>query len=119
LLATTWHLLNLFTTVGLIFLYLCCQGFIFPNTSALAMAPFTRNAGSASAVMGAMQMAIGSIMSVLVSIFQNNTAIPMTGIIALCASGALTMLLSGTKIIAYKESRAMIDEESVEMIETL
>ncbi|MBA4198058.1 MAG: Bcr/CflA family drug resistance efflux transporter [Chitinophaga sp.] len=117
--ATALHWLNLYSTIGLIFLYLCCQGFIFPNTSALAMAPFTRNAGSASAVMGATQMAIGSLMSALVSVFQNNTAIPMTGVIALCASGALVMLLSGIKIIAYKESKAMIEEECVEMIETL
>ncbi|MBS1579160.1 MAG: multidrug effflux MFS transporter [Bacteroidetes bacterium] len=119
LIAAALHLLNLYTTIALIFLFLCCQGFIFPNTSALAMAPFTKNAGSASAVMGAVQMAIGSIMSALVSILQNNTAIPMAGIMALCASCALIMLLSGAKIIEQKESKLMIEEECIEMIETL
>ena len=117
--AALLHLLNLYTTIALIFLFLCCQGFVFPNTSALAMAPFTKNAGSASAVMGAVQMAIGSIMSALVSILQNNTAIPMTGIMTLCASCALIMLLSGVKIIEHKESKLMIEEECIEMIETL
>ncbi|MBS1649580.1 MAG: multidrug effflux MFS transporter [Bacteroidetes bacterium] len=117
--AAILQLLNVYTTIALIFLFLCCQGFIFPNTSALAMAPFTKNAGSASAVMGAVQMAIGSIMSALVSVLQNNTAIPMTGVMALCASGALLMLLGGIKKIEHKETELMIEEECIEMIETL
>src|SRR5688572_2807692 len=43
--------LGLIGTITCIFFYLCCQGFSFPNSSALSMAPFLREAGSASALM--------------------------------------------------------------------
>ncbi|HEX6431337.1 MAG TPA: multidrug effflux MFS transporter, partial [Niastella sp.] len=51
---------DLFITIFLIFLFLSCQGFTFPNASALSLAPFGHNAGSASALMGAIQMSIGA-----------------------------------------------------------
>ncbi|MBS1566544.1 MAG: multidrug effflux MFS transporter, partial [Bacteroidetes bacterium] len=38
--------LGMYSAIFLIFLYLCCQGFIFPNSSALSLAPFARNAGT-------------------------------------------------------------------------
>jgi DHA1 family bicyclomycin/chloramphenicol resistance-like MFS transporter len=44
----------------LIFLFLCCQGFTFPNAPALSLAPFGYNAGSASALPGAIQMGTGA-----------------------------------------------------------
>lgn len=52
-----------FTVWGFLF----CQGFFMPNLSALAMRPFHRNAGSASALMGSIQMALGALLSALVS----------------------------------------------------
>src|SRR5205085_4504502 len=51
---------DLFITIFLIFLFLCCQGFTFPNASALSLAPFGHNAGSASALLGSIQMSIGA-----------------------------------------------------------
>lgn len=68
--------LGLFSAVGLIFVFLCCQGFTFPNSSALSLAPFETKAGSASSLMGAIQMGIGTLSSAAVSILSNNTAIP-------------------------------------------
>ncbi len=46
-------------------------GFCLSNASALSLAPFGHNAGSASALMGAIQMSIGACTSALVSVFQN------------------------------------------------
>src|SRR5665647_1664562 len=51
---------ELYSSIFLIFLFLGCQGFIFPNASALCLAPFPHIAGSASALMGAIQMSIGA-----------------------------------------------------------
>ncbi|HSU52326.1 MAG TPA: multidrug effflux MFS transporter, partial [Segetibacter sp.] len=48
--------LGLYSTIILCFLFLSCQGFTFPNTSALSLAPFRKNAGSASALLGSVQM---------------------------------------------------------------
>jgi DHA1 family bicyclomycin/chloramphenicol resistance-like MFS transporter len=93
---------GLISTVFLIFLFLCCQGFSFPNSSALALTPFSKNAGTASALMGSIQMALGAFASVMVSILSNNTAIPMTAVMVLCAAGSLTILLSGNKFMSTK-----------------
>jgi DHA1 family bicyclomycin/chloramphenicol resistance-like MFS transporter len=60
--------LRRFTTIVLIFLYLCCQGFIFPNASALTMSAYGHNAGNASALMVAVQMGIGAMASATVSL---------------------------------------------------
>ncbi len=90
---TGW--LNLYNAIGLIFLFLCCQGFSFPNASALSMAPFKKEAGTASALMGAFQMGFGSLAAALVGIFSNGTSLPMTAVMAGCAVLGLVTLLVG------------------------
>ncbi|TMI65023.1 MAG: multidrug effflux MFS transporter [Bacteroidetes bacterium] len=110
---------DLFFTIFMLFIFLCCQGFIFPNASALSLAPFGHIAGSASALMGAIQMGIGACISVLVSVFQNHTAIPMTAVMACCATTALCIFLLGRNIITRKASIKAVEEEDVEMISTL
>ena len=61
----------------LVFIYLFWLGFLNPNTNALALEPFSKNAGSASALLGSFQMVFGATASALVSIFFNGTAMPM------------------------------------------
>lgn len=87
--------LTLFNAIVLIFLFLCCQGFSFPNAAALSMAPFKKEAGTASALMGAFQMGFGSLAAALVGYMSNGTSVPMTGVMAGCAVLGLTMLLIG------------------------
>jgi DHA1 family bicyclomycin/chloramphenicol resistance-like MFS transporter len=110
---------NLPVTIMLIFFFLCCQGFIFPNASALSLAPFKHNAGSASALMGAIQMSIGAGASALVSLLQNETALPMAGVMCFSSCLAFFIFLFGRKIIIYRAGREAIAEEDVEMISTL
>jgi DHA1 family bicyclomycin/chloramphenicol resistance-like MFS transporter len=98
---------------------LSCQGFIFPNSSALTLAEFGHNAGSASALMGAIQMSIGAGASALVSLLQNNTALPMAGVMACSPLGALIMFSLGRKIILKRASKEAVECEEVEMISTL
>jgi DHA1 family bicyclomycin/chloramphenicol resistance-like MFS transporter len=115
---TWYHLLELFSTIFLILIFLCCQGFTFPNSSALSMAPFSRNAGSASALMGAIQLGIGAFMSAIVSFLTNDSALPMAGAMACCALSSFSILLLGKKVIRYKTSITEVNEEIAEMINT-
>src|SRR4030095_814888 len=110
---------DLFITIFLIFIFLCTQGFVFPNASALSLASFGHNAGSASALMGAIQMTIGAGTSALVSVLQNDTALPMTGVMACCAIGAFLVNRVGRKMITQKAEAAAVEEKDVEMISTL
>jgi len=116
---TLFGLTDLFVTIFLIFVFLCTQGFVFPNASALSLAAFGHTAGSASALLGAIQMTIGACTSALVSILQNHTALPMTGVMACCAISALSVFSFGKRVIAQRASRQIIEEEEVEMISTL
>lgn len=86
--------INLVVLVGLIFIFLGAQGFVFPNTSALALSPFSRLAGSASALLGSLQMACGAISSAAVSYFHNGTTIPMAAVMATCAGLSLLITLT-------------------------
>lgn len=61
----------------LIFFYLFWLGFLNPNTTALALENFKKNAGTASAMLGSMQMVFGAAASAFVSLFHNGTALPM------------------------------------------
>jgi DHA1 family bicyclomycin/chloramphenicol resistance-like MFS transporter len=109
--------LNLYSTIGLIFLFLSCQGFSFPNSSALSLAPFTKEAGSASALMGAMQMGFGALASALVGMISNGTTLPMTGVMAGCALLGLIILGIGRKRIEYKARIEDVEEQAFEQIE--
>jgi DHA1 family bicyclomycin/chloramphenicol resistance-like MFS transporter len=90
---TSAGMLGLGGTIALLFIFLGCLGFTSPNTSALSLAPFTRNAGSASALLGAIQMGMGTLASVGVSLFNAHTAIPMAAIMAMTSLLALLLLL--------------------------
>jgi MFS transporter, DHA1 family, multidrug resistance protein len=87
--------LKLYNAIGLIFLFLCCQGFSFPNASALSMVPFKKEAGTASALMGAFQMGFGALAAALVGFISNGTSLPMTGVMAACVLLGLTTLYLG------------------------
>lgn len=110
---------ELYTTILLIFLYLCCQGFIFPNASALTLAAFGHNAGNASALLGAIQMGIGATASAVVSVLQNNTALPMTGVMAFCSITALSIFMRGRSINVKQPTLEELEEEDVDMISGL
>lgn len=114
---TMMSVLDLYGTIACIFFYLCCQGFSFPNSSALSMAPFSKEAGSASALLGSIQMALGAIASAMVGLFSNGTAIPMVAVMALCSFSALTVLSFGRRKINNRSRDADVQENTLEMIE--
>ena len=81
------------------------------------MAPFTKEAGSASALMGALQMGLGSLAAAMVGLMAATTAMPMTGVMAACTSLGLIILFVGTKKIRYKAKSADVEEQTLDMIE--
>ena len=96
----TWQgWLGLYETIGCIFIFLCCLGFNFPNSSALSMAPFSRNAGSASALMGALQMGCGALATVVLSLFSNHSSLPMTIVMISTSLLALLLMIVGRRHI--------------------
>jgi DHA1 family bicyclomycin/chloramphenicol resistance-like MFS transporter len=114
---SAFHWLNLYSTILLIFLFLSCQGFSFPNSAALSLAPFTKEAGSASALMGALQMGFGALASALVGLVNNGTMLPMAGIMAGCALIGLVILGIGRKRVASKSRIEDVEEQAFEQIE--
>jgi DHA1 family bicyclomycin/chloramphenicol resistance-like MFS transporter len=89
-------------TIFLLFIFLSCLGIASPNTSALSLAPFSKNAGSASALMGAIQMGLGTLASIGVSLFDTRSSLPMVAIMASTSLIALTILYFGRKRIKNK-----------------
>ena len=99
--ASTSLLLLLVTVVGaggfagmLVLLFFCIAstGMVGPNSTAAAMAPYGRQAGSASALLGATQFLLGAMAGMLVGVLANGTALPMVGTIAACGVGAFLVL---------------------------
>ncbi|HEX8562070.1 MAG TPA: multidrug effflux MFS transporter [Flavobacterium sp.] len=96
------HWLGLYETIGMLFLFLACLGLSNPNTAGLSLAPFSRTAGSASALLGALQLGLGALASVAVGIFVKDSMVPMIGILVTGSFLALGVLLFGRSRIRKK-----------------
>lgn len=71
-----------------LFFFVACHGFVSPNSTALAMAPHGKVAGSASALLGMLQFAGGAVAGGLVGAFSNGTSLPMAAVVAGCGATA-------------------------------
>ena len=69
----------------LLFICLCTTGILYPNVTALALAPFATAAGSASALMGTIQYTMGATAGAFVGMFHNGTGLPMVLTMAGCS----------------------------------
>jgi DHA1 family bicyclomycin/chloramphenicol resistance-like MFS transporter len=77
--------LPLWAVIVLQFCFFISVGRTNPNVSALALAPYSREAGAASALMGSLQSALGMFAGVLVSIFSNGTVFRLSLLMTGCA----------------------------------
>jgi DHA1 family bicyclomycin/chloramphenicol resistance-like MFS transporter len=96
--------LSLGVTIAFLFLFLGFLGFTNPNAAAIAMAPFSKNAGTASSLLGCLQLGIGALASAAVSAAADGTVRPVAGVIAVSSVLALGVLFLGRK-------RAVVMEE--------
>jgi DHA1 family bicyclomycin/chloramphenicol resistance-like MFS transporter len=71
-----------------LFFFISCHGIVMPNTTALAMAPHGKVAGSASALLGTLQFGAGAVAGGLVGAFANGTSMPMAAVVAGCGATA-------------------------------
>ncbi|WP_338839366.1 multidrug effflux MFS transporter [Flavobacterium ginsenosidimutans] len=96
------NLLGLYETIAILFVFLGCLGISNPNTAGLTMAPFAKNAGSASALMGAIQLGLGSLASFAVGIFVKDSVAPMVFIMTVTTIIAFIVLNIGKRFITQK-----------------
>ncbi len=68
---------NLAVILVMMFMLLSCLGLAFPNAAALALTPFEKNAGSAAALLGFVQIGAASLASSCVGMFNSKTMLPM------------------------------------------
>jgi DHA1 family bicyclomycin/chloramphenicol resistance-like MFS transporter len=85
-------ILNVWLTVGLLWLSVSSMGLIMGNASALAVAQTPDAAGTGSAVLGAGQFTLAAVVSPLVGLAGSGTAVPMAVVMACCALAALFSL---------------------------
>lgn len=85
-------LLSLLGWINLPLLMLCLmgfmasQGFVAPNAAALALAEQGPRLGTASALMGSLQMFCGALAGLAVSLWHTGSALPLTAVLAACAT---------------------------------
>ena len=74
-------------------LFLCIMllGFVLPNTTALALAPFARDAGSASALLGTLQYGLPGVATLVIGLFHDGTPRPVSVAILLFVASALAL----------------------------
>jgi len=104
------NLLGLYETIAILFVFLGCLGISNPNTAGLTMAPFAKNAGSASALMGAIQLGLGSLASFAVGIFVKDSVAPMVFIMTVTTIIAFIVLNIGKRFIKNKVELSESDD---------
>jgi DHA1 family bicyclomycin/chloramphenicol resistance-like MFS transporter len=88
---TATGLLGLYGTAVLLFAYIASLGCLAPNTTAMAMASQSENAGSASALLGTLQFSLAAIAATVVGAGDHDTALPMAAAVAACGATALVL----------------------------
>ncbi|MEO8240418.1 MAG: multidrug effflux MFS transporter [Flavobacterium sp.] len=104
------NLLGLYETIGMLFLFLACLGISNPNTAGLTLAPFAKNTGSASALMGAIQLGLGAFASFIIGIFVKDSVTPMVAVITATTITALIVLIVGKHFIKQKAELSAEDD---------
>lgn len=86
-------ILTMTLVLGFLFVILACAGLTSPNASAVAISKFSRNAGSASALLGFIQIGIGGLISASPGALPVKSTMAVSMIMAVSSSVALGLLL--------------------------
>ncbi|MBE9585256.1 multidrug effflux MFS transporter [Mucilaginibacter sp. JRF] len=98
LLGSILGVLGFWGTVVMIFAYLCCLGMTNPNAAALTLAPFSKNAGTASSLFGALQLGIGALVSTSISLFDSLSVVPLAATMCIAAVIAFVILFTSLRV---------------------
>jgi MFS transporter, DHA1 family, multidrug resistance protein len=103
------HMLGLKVTLVLFFGFLSCIGLTYPNSAALALAPFSSHAGRASALLGCLQTGTGALISMGIGMLGASSVVSLLSSTALIA---LVVLLVGRssirQIVENEEQDALV-----------
>lgn len=89
---------GLYSTIAVLFALLSTLGLIAPNATAIALAPFGKNAGSASALIGCIQIGVAALASAGVGILTAaNPVLPPAGLMLGGALVAVCVLFIGKR----------------------
>jgi DHA1 family bicyclomycin/chloramphenicol resistance-like MFS transporter len=80
-----------------LFAVVASTGSVLPNTRALAMADHPDQAGTATALLGVLQFAVGGVVAPLIGVAGTGTAIPMAVVIAVLAASSLVVFSAMTR----------------------
>lgn len=80
-----------------LFVFISSLGFISPNASAAALAHQGRKAGTASALMGALQFVLATLAGTLMSLWHDGSALPLAAVMGICGAGAWITLRLHTR----------------------
>ncbi len=92
-----WY--GLTAVIILLFALLSCCGLTYPNAAALCMAPFSKNAGTASALLGFIQIGLGGLISASVGMLPLQAITAMAAIMVATVITALVILISGKNLL--------------------
>ncbi len=95
LVGTVFGWFGLWTTLLLLFVALTSLGLAYPNAAALAMAPFDHNIGSASAMLGFVQIGVSGLASASIGVFDSPGMLPVVLILAATSWIGLGIFLYG------------------------
>jgi len=87
---------GLIATLILFFIALSCAGITYPNAAAMAMAPFSKNTGSAAALLGFIQLGTGALISSGISLFPTHSSFPIIAILGVTSAMGLCVMLAGS-----------------------
>jgi MFS transporter, DHA1 family, multidrug resistance protein len=90
--------------VVLLMLYLPFCGIAYPNAAAIALEPFSKNIGSASALLGFLQMGIGALASTGVGLLNASSSLPIYVVMAATAVIGLLILLANQRRAAIAQA---------------
>jgi len=90
---------GLTATLVLLFISLSSLGLAYPNAAALALVPFDHNIGSASAMLGFLQIGVSGLASASIGIFDSHTMMPVALILAATSWIGFAVLIIGKRRI--------------------
>ena len=94
---------NFWLIISLLFFYLSTIGMVMPNGTALAMRPFEKNAGSASSLLGFIQMGLGALATIVIGILNIKTVLPMAASMVACSLLSLSFVAWSIKFFQRKK----------------
>jgi MFS transporter, DHA1 family, multidrug resistance protein len=100
-----WY--GLMPVIIFLFIILSCAGIVYPNAAALCMAPFEKNAGSASALLGFIQIGIGGLISASAGLLPVNAVLAMA-LITMATVVVAVIILGWGKRMKTRQSLTLL-----------